>query len=204
MDEIKGKEPKPKPPSFLSQLLGIPLLVLKEIIGIFFHPPAPAKKEEKKDATPAVMRLSPGERARLEAIERKASQNGFMVKIRFVYLAKKEVFKKAKVAQIFLGSIKQLNTYDMGAFKPDFKKTGVSGSILLFKDIRNNGRKNKTVNAYIDRSAGTGLNAFFLSTEEIATLWHFPILSQVKAPKIVRTEAKKAEAPANIPFEEGF
>jgi hypothetical protein len=44
------------------------------------------------------------------------------------------------------------------------------------------------------------LNAFFLSTEELATLWHFPILMQVRAPQLQRTEAKKVEPPANLPF----
>jgi hypothetical protein len=53
---------------------------------------------------------------------------------------------------------------------------------------------------YAKRS-GDGISRYFLSTEELATLWHFPILMQVKAPQLKRTEAKKTDAPSNVPFE---
>jgi hypothetical protein len=56
------------------------------------------------------------------------------------------------------------------------------------------------VRAYRSRSGWSGLPKFFMSSEELATLWHFPILIQVKAPGLRRIEAKKSEAPANIPF----
>jgi hypothetical protein len=39
-----------------------------------------------------------------------------------------------------------------------------------------------------------------LSAEELATMWHLPILQQVKAPQLHRTEAKKIEGPVNIPY----
>jgi hypothetical protein len=156
-------------------------------------------KEEKKDGTPEILKLSPGERLVLEAVERKASKIGFNCKIRFLYVAKKEVMKKSKAVQPFIGSIKQVNTFNMQALKPS-SKVGVNGTLWWFKDRRNNERKSKMVRAYRSRSGWSGLPKFFMSSEELATLWHFPILIQVKAPGLRRIEAKKSEAPANIPF----
>jgi len=40
-----------------------------------------------------------------------------------------------------------------------------------------------------------------LNTEELASLWHFPILT-VKAPLVKKTEAKKAEPPMSLPIGE--
>jgi hypothetical protein len=156
-------------------------------------------KEEKKDGTPEILKLSPGEKLVLEAVERKASKIGFNCKVRLVYVAKKESMKKSKFVQPFIGAIKQINTFNMQALKPS-SKVGVNGTLWWFKDRRNNERKSKMIRAYRSRSGHTGLNKFFLSSEELATLWHFPILIQVKAPGLRRIEAKKSEAPANIPF----
>ena len=42
-----------------------------------------------------------------------------------------------------------------------------------------------------------------LSTEELATLWHFPLrVSGMVAPTMVKIESKKAGPPANLPIDE--
>jgi len=93
-----------------------------------------------------------------------------------------------------------MNTFNMQALKPDLKRTGMSSNLWWFKARRNNTRKSKLIRAYRGRSSWVGLSPFQLSGEELATLWHFPILLQVRAPQLRRVEAKKAEPPANIPF----
>lgn len=158
------------------------------------------KKEEKKNDVPKIMQMSPGEKNVLEAVERKMAKHGFDCKIRFIYVGKRTSFKKARAMPPFNGFLKQVNTFDMQSFKPESKRVGLNSDWWWFKDARNNVRKGKILRAYRSRSSWTGLNAFFLSTEELATLWHFPILMQVRAPQLQRTEAKKVEPPANLPF----
>lgn len=198
--KIKGIKETPKP-NLADQIVSVPLNLFFEIANLILGTAlgGGGKKEEKKDGTPEILKLSPGERIALEAIERKASKIGFLCKIRFMYVAKKTAMKKAKAVQPFIGSIKQVNTFNMQALKPS-SKVGVNGTLWWFKDRRNNERKTKMMRAYRKRAADIGLNKFFMSSEELATLWHFPILIQVKAPGLRRIEAKKSEAPANIPF----
>ena len=43
-----------------------------------------------------------------------------------------------------------------------------------------------------------GCPPFILNTEELATLYHFP-MRDVKAPLIKKTDAKKAEPPSRLP-----
>ncbi|MCE9586667.1 hypothetical protein K8R04_05170 [Candidatus Uhrbacteria bacterium] len=198
--KIKGIKETPKV-SILDQIISIPLSAFMEIANMLMGSTMGGgeKKEEKRDGTPEILKLSPGERFVLESVERKASKIGFNCKIRFLYVAKKDVMKKSRAVQPFIGSIKQVNTFNMQALKPS-SKVGVNGTLWWFKDRRNAQRKSKMVRAYRSRSGWSGLPKFFMSSEELATLWHFPILLQVKAPGLRRIEAKKSEAPANIPF----
>lgn len=201
INKIKGiKEVKKK--TVLDDVLDLPMATVKTFADVALgSPSAPAKKkDDAKDAFPRMMALSPGERYVLEAIERKAGKIGFDTKIRFLYVGKKGKLSKPKVVNTFIGAIKQTNTFNMQALKPETKRVGISGALWWFKERRNNLRKHKLVIAYRRRHAVMGLSPYFLCSEELATLWHFPILSQVKAPQLRRTEAKKAEPPANIPF----
>lgn len=192
IEKIKGI-PKVEKESMLDTIVLFPL----RLLGVLPTPSAGTKPELDKKMTG----LTSGEKFVLESIERKTSKIGFECKIRFVYTGKRTAFNKGKVAAAFIGAIKQFNTYNMQSLKPDFKKTGISGSIILFKDKRNNERKTALIRAYRARSAGVGLARFFMSTEELATLWHFPILLQAKSPALRITESKKQEAPSYIPFE---
>lgn len=124
----------------------------------------------------------------------------YEVKLRFLYIAKHEVFTKSKILQSFVGSMKQYNSNDLLSIKPEGKYIGVSSAIVLFKERRNNDRKGKLVRAYRNRSNWAGASRFHLGTDEIAALWHLPVVMQVKAPQLKKTEAKKAEPPINIPF----
>lgn len=203
INKIKGvKESAPE--SWVGKAFLFPLQVLNDFlkvaVGGEIFPAGEKPKEEKKDLFPKLAALSPGEKYTLECLERKAGRIGFDSKIRFIYAARKEVFKKPRAVHAFIGAIKQMNDFGAQSLKPESKVSGVSSTILWFKDARNNLRKTKLVQRYAKRS-GDGVSRYFLSSEELATLWHFPILMQVKAPQLRRTEAKKTDPPSNIPFE---
>ncbi len=159
---------------------------------------APAKKEEK--GQPKILGMTQSEKDIIQAIENKASKINYLCKIRFVYVGKKQVVSKGRVVNPFIGALKQYNTNHMQSLKPDLKHVGMSGAIWWFKDRRNNARKNHLIHAYKARSNWSGMPAFHLSTEELASLWHFPHSLQVKAPQLKRTESKRSEPPVNIPF----
>lgn len=185
----------------LDHVIDLPITIMQEAGNVVGIGGKPAPKKEEKPTIAKMQTLSPGEVKVLESIQRKASKISFMCKIRFVYVAKKSVMKKPRALHPFIGAIKQTNTFDMQALKPETKKTGMNGTLVMFKNRRNIARQNRFMPAYRDRSPHVGMKLFSLSAEELATLWHFPILMQVKAPQLRRTEAKKMEAPQNLPFE---
>jgi len=162
----------------------------------------PEKKEEKKDDVMRMFNLKPKERKQVEAIQKKSSKLAYEFKARLIYVSKKDVMVKPKAFNGFVGYMKQFTDIDLNSLKPDMAVTGTSAS-YLFKNQRINSRKNKIIRNYINRSVSAGRTPGILNVEELATLWHFPVESVVKAPMIQKAPGRKAEPPMSLPFAEG-
>jgi len=153
-------------------------------------------KDKEGNILSGVLRLTPGERDVIEAIERDVSKLGFDVGIRAIYFAKNEIFNNVNKSSL-IGTMKQYNALNLNGFKP-VNFTGVD----YFKKLREPGRKAKMFEAYCGRSVfymPYVRNHFVLNTEELATIFHFPG-RVAETPTLGRIEAKKGEAPPNLPI----
>ncbi len=155
------------------------------------------EEEERKEVN--MQNLRPVQKKRIEAIQQKISKVGFDVKIRFIYLAAKEVFDK-KRANSFVGVMKQYTMSDLNSYKPDMDVT-ITSAKYLWKESRLSGRKNRLMKAYKRRSNWRGRLSGILNIEELATLWHFPIEEAVKAPMLQKVPSRKSAAPSYLPVE---
>ena len=187
--------------SFVEQATNFPMAALgvvgDAVIGRDEHA-KPIKQENPLMSK--MLHMTQSEKDIVEAIENKASKIVYKCKMRFIYVAKKETMSLSHVVQGFFGSIRQFNLNNMNSLKPDFKKVGVASALWWFKARRNNGRKTRLIRAYRKRSNWAGLAKFHLSSEELATLWHFPLTLLSNPPQLKKTETKKSQPPANIPF----
>jgi len=170
-----------------------------EAFGNFIINTGTAEKTEDRDESLKMMDLKPGEKERIESIHTKTSKQGFECKMRMVYIAKKDVMNKPKVVNGFVGYIKQFMNLNINNIKPDTKKTMTSTAYFMAKS-RLNTKKSKIVRAYKSRSGWAGRMPRVLNIEELATLWHFPVETAVKAPMIQKTVGRKVEAPMQVPF----
>jgi len=130
-------------------------------------------------------KLSALEEEMLKSIEEKNSKAGLDVNLRIIVSA-----KNAGNAQVYLDNMSsaftQYNHYEYGnSFKNKIAKT----------------RQKKLINDYIYRRFDERVS-FLLNTEEMASLFHFP-LPNTETPNILWLTAKHASAPADIP-EEGI
>lgn len=161
---------------------------------------APMHAEAHADtAPPSLMQhLSPGERVAVEAIGEKIAKIGFYVKGRVIYSAKKELFSKAKGVSGVIGALLQFNDSNLNGFAPIKKIT--TKAKYFFTERRIAARQKKILYAYRTRNKHLGWgHGMVLNTEELATVWHFPVL-EVKAPAVQMMEAKKGEPPAELPW----
>ena len=164
-----------------------------------------AKKKEEKEPQFRMMNLKPRQKKQVEEIQEKVGKVGFGVKIRYIYLTKRETMNKNKVAYGFTGYMKQFNFNDLNSYKPD---TGDGGTMTklqydrIFGNYRLSVRKNKLMRAYKLRSDLRGRLPHILNTEELASIWHFPVEASVKAPLIQKARGRKAEPPSSLPVSE--
>lgn len=200
--KILKEEPTTR--NFLDKLTDVPLNILagmSDVLSSMLGWEAVETKEEKKEDALKMMNLKPKDKTRVEAISDKMNKVPFKCKIRFVYIAKKEVKNNPKVFNGFVGYMKQFADMNFNNLKPDMKRTATSAH-YLFKERRINARKNKIVNDYMHRDGSAGIGMKILNTAELATIWHFPVESVVKAPMIQKTAGRKAEPPMSLPKEE--
>ena len=157
------------------------------------------KQEEQRFL---MMNLKPKQKKQIEAIQEKVGGVGFQFKLRFIYLAKKEMMNKHKAANGFIGYMKQFNTNDLNSIKPDTGSGGTATKIQypIFFNTRLNTRKRKIMRRYIDRDTAAGRTPGILNTEELSSIWHFPIESVVRAPLMQKAPGRKAEPPSNLSF----
>lgn len=201
VDKLMGKKIKNDEKTW-QKAMDAPLKALsyisEEAVGAGFFPEEGEKVDDKPDW--GALALSPGEVDVIKAVQMKASKLGFHTKFRIVYIGKKDVFNKSRVPALF-GAVKQYNTQNLNSFKPDTKYT-MTGALYFRVKQRVLVKQRNILAAYKSRSTwkGTGKGKI-LNIEELASIWHFPLLS-VTAPAVKKAEAKKAGAPANLMFED--
>ncbi len=165
--------------------------------------PSSLSAETGQDRSPPslMLHLPPHQRTVVEQVGIKISKPAYLSKIRLIYLAKHDVFKTTRRAEL-MGSLRQFGTLDMNGLTLDRKtKTNVG---VWFPTLRGNWRKWRRLYGYKYRSMKRGRNRFMLNIEELASLFHFPVTTVVKAPRVQKTESKRGEPPTALPVESEF
>ena len=173
--------------------------IWQHLIEVFVHMPAgflglvEFPKETKKEQQPLAFRLTPGEQEQLKAIEENMGKTMYKVKMRFVYIGKKEGFDMANVGGFF-GVMRQFGDLNLNTLKPDTTKTSAYFVNITARALA---MKRRLFNRY--RKRNTDGNNMIFSTSELATLYHIPDMG-VMTPALPRVESKKGTAPSNLPI----
>ncbi|MDP2641228.1 MAG: hypothetical protein Q8P39_01655 [Candidatus Yanofskybacteria bacterium] len=163
------------------------------------------KEEEKgEEFIPVEMKLTPGERDIVMAIDEKISKHMFRCYLRYAYIAKREVFFTPSKA-IPLGYFNQFSTGNLNALKLHGKTKTKMKTIFWFLDKRRVfAKKRHMFRAYVNRMPPfypKGDGAILLNSEELASLYHFPGKTVAPGAVLERVSAKKGEAPPELPME---
>ncbi len=157
--------------------------------------PSTSSKEAGKPGESLISHLSPGEVNVVKAIENKISKKGFETKINLIYLAPKNNFDKSNKAPASV-FIKQFNLPNLNSFTAD--KNVVTIPIGRFPQSELLKRKKKIIKMCRERSFWD--KGSVLNSEEIASIFHFPV-TPIEAPAILQTESKKIPPPPELPIE---
>lgn len=155
------------------------------------------KTDEKSGGFPRYP--TKGEQDVIAAIDRNIAKLAFDVGFRGMYLASKDVYNGANIPGL-LGVIRQYNSKDLNGLKLK-NPTSFDYPWQDFKNLRLERIKRKHLRAFKLRGyfgmSGRPVNV--MSTEELATMYHFPGVV-ASTPTFTRIMSKKAEAPSNLPL----
>lgn len=204
MRKLIGTKEKSKKPGMISELIHFPISLIEG--GLL---PESTSKQNVKDEPPTMMlHLSPGERIVVEGVQRKLAKKPFKTKIRWVYIARNDVFAKGRIFAMVKGTFGQFSILDQNGFvlypntttKSDYpwqiQKKFEYLTLFMVRTLST--RQNSLLRAYRGRDMGIGAPPSILNIEELATIYHFPVV-QVKAPLVKKTESKRAEPPISLP-----
>lgn len=145
--------------------------------------------------------LTPNQLKIVDMIERKMSKQMFRVTLRVAYIAKKPVFTKFRFWAELHGCFKHFADYHSNAFtRGKYSKTTAD---YAFSNWRKVMRKNKHWPRIKARDWYAGDKSIYLNTEELASLWHFPLADDI-GPAVYKTEDKQKQGPYEWPGNKGF
>lgn len=188
--KMAGREPPQK--------AGIVERTMQSIGGIVLAllPHSEEQKKEVKEQDLGALKLTPGETDIVRAIQRNVSKFGFQAQYRMAYVAPKDVFQRKGKAQALFGLFRQYSSIDLNQFKPPGRFI-TSKPTYFMTDARKRWRKRRALARLRGRSFPEA--GFILTTEELATIYHFPSM-YVKTPTVERTRSRRGEAPTNVPL----
>lgn len=137
------------------------------------------------------------------AIKNKLNRPGFSTKIRLLHLGTAEQFNK-NAKKLVLSPFKIFASGNFNSLKPAYgpkKDYRISPSLEgAYINYWVKKRKTELFEAYKGRSSWMGEKSFIMNTEELATLYHFPITTAATAQPIESLDVKKIQPPANLPI----
>ena len=157
--------------------------------------------------------MSEGEKERVTLIERKINKACYNTKIRLLYIAPKSLYDKGRRFEL-IGALRHFSPGGGAGIQNTLKadrriwtkvdsyfSDSLEGPVLEWKT---NYRKYWFLRGYKNRSVYVGSPKFLLSTEEIATLFHFPITPEggITPAHVQAVPSKTARPPADLPIAE--
>jgi len=150
----------------------------------------------------------------IAALERVANKPSLDCMIRSLYIAEKDSFNIANIGGT-IGSLRQFNSNKLNGFKPGFitditdeqkdlarifpfLKRSYTAEVNAYKKDILHAYKLRSFFEWPYKNLGDD-KPFVLTTEELATIFHFPSVIVSQTPTLTRVSSKKSEAPANLP-----
>jgi len=201
----RGKEEVNKLANRASKAVSfVPLI--EDFFSLLIHGTISEPPKEKESILPPEMKLTQGERDVVSAIERKISKVCYKGYIRYIYLAKRDVFfGGAKGFGVAFFS--QFATQNLNNLKPWSETTTKIQSPDIFTARRLYVRKKDMIDKYRRRDPAFDPFSppeatYVLNCEELATLYHFPGEDAVPTKALERVEMKKGAPPSTLPVED--
>ncbi len=153
--------------------------------------------------------LSDVEKERVNAVLRKVGKSGYKTLVRLLYISPKHKFDTEKPS-IMLGAYNTVSSANMNGFAQNPEVTSKL-NYKMFASLERpyiehmiGQRKLKLLHKFKDRSFGSSTKTYILNTEELATIYHLPLIREEDQPQtgLETVASRKSQPPANLPIGE--
>ncbi len=196
IDKMYGKEEKKKKAGLIEGTAWLPSEVVRQMTGLSIGAGGEAGADDSKDNF-RMFKITPEERDKLDGVKEKISKIGWGSKIRFIYVAKKELYRKGTIASMSKGYFHQFahqNWNKFGIYGPATPKDDYFWMTWAIEK-----KKMKLIKYFKMRHPGAISSPFYLNSEELATLFHFPSADS-RTPVFSKLTARRSEAPSELVF----
>lgn len=149
------------------------------------------------------MQLDEITKLKISSIKSKLGKPGFKTKMRLLHMGHTDIFN-SDAKKLILSPFKVFNSANSNSFRLAFstKLNYRISPTLEAPFIKHWARQRKIhiFNAFKGRSTWIGEPMYVLNTEELATLFHFPITADITNPSVETIDIKKIQPPANLPI----
>lgn len=142
----------------------------------------------------------------ITAIEHAMSKVSYEIRLRTFYLAPKDKFNSGRKAEI-VGAFRNFDEVNINGLKPDIKHSWTDKAYKLSEALERPYtqfnilmRKRHMLHRLIARSHWKGVGKVILNTEELATIFHFPIVPLTRVSQIERVQTVKSAPPMDLPI----
>lgn len=163
------------------------------------------RNEKTPEGAPSfkMMMMTDGDREVIKAIERSMGKLGFDCGIRALYLVRKDQQFNPSNIKALGGLFRAFSSNNLNGFKMVENAIGFDYPWQDYKNIRINKKRKEFFELYKQRSwfysHDRHMKPFVLTTEELATIYHFPG-GVAQTPTFGRITSRKSEAPVNLPI----
>ena len=202
INKMLGIDVEKKGGGFFSGFQGFGFTLGELLFAPFEHPSQEVKRKEEKQTNLKLLLSNPSTKNIVEGIRDKISKVAFETTLRYVYIDKRETFKRDNISSI-TGFLKQFNTQDLNYFKSNILTLPI-GMGLFFKERKASWRKRMLYERYCGMFSSpvpAGKAPSILNIEELATLYHFPIAA-VGTTELEKITSRKGGPPASLPLVE--
>ncbi len=207
VQKLKGAPEKPKPKGWLETIFLDPLNAVFNGLFAIVGLGAEAPKKEEKDKPPSLMQyLSEGEKGVITAMERMLSKVSYEVHLRVLYLTPKGRLNKGLRIPEIIGAYRNFDDPSLNGLKPDLAHTWTDVSFKVSQNLeqpiirkRILTRKRHFLANFKNRDAWKGSGLYYMNTEELATLYHFPVVPNARISQVEHVQTIKSAPPSNLP-----
>ncbi|MFA6522228.1 MAG: hypothetical protein WCT24_01385 [Patescibacteria group bacterium] len=192
IEKLYGRDVDAPKSGFFSSGIGwIPGEFVSQLTGLTLGGASPEKKADDFK----MFKITPEERDQMEAVRLKITKLGWQTKIRFVYFAKKELFRKGTIASMMKGYFHQFGDLTLNSI--GIHEASTPKDDYFWMEWQLPGKQRNLVKRYKKRHPFASSSVFYMNSAELATLFHFPA-GDARTPVLARLSSRRSEAPSEL------